>query len=55
MSVTITWVWTCDHCGARAEVTRETSAWSDPVVTPPDGWQSPDEGADICPDCARTR
>lgn len=40
MSVTAVHLWTCDLCGCRIAQAEGTSAWSDPVIEPPQGWDA---------------
>jgi hypothetical protein len=51
MAVIQTNKWTCDVCQATEQVEIETSAYSDPVVTPPTGWDYDERGDDLCPKC----
>jgi hypothetical protein len=66
MSVTAIHLWTCDLCGLRNSRAESTSAYSDPVITPPTGWVSdldvPPEFrriqnmdvCDACPECQQS-
>ncbi len=66
MSVIQTNTWTCDICGATDGVSKDTDAYSDPVVVPPKGWLTDlvvpieyrihplNDCADACPTCADT-
>ena len=47
-------IFICDKCGATETHTEETSWYSDPVVTPPDGWID-NECGDICPKCRKIK
>lgn len=67
MSVTVTFVWRCDVCGAVQGVTDATDAWHDPSAIPPTGWTADypvplekrshptNDICDACPDCDRRR
>ncbi len=43
-------LWVCEKCGESETTHEETSAWSDPVVQPPEGW---DGYKDYCPACVK--
>lgn len=55
--LTIFYVWECARCSvAHVDIDRDCSAYNDPVICPPDGWESSkNENLDgqICLECLK--
>lgn len=40
MTVTVLHIWVCDNCGKQFVQTIDEGVFSDPVITPPTGWDA---------------